>query len=159
LTRPNRIELVFDLITEANPGETQASVATYVSFHRFNDLLAQESGKPEHLWGQVKRYFMTLDEWYRDHNVFHLIGYLVNEGDRLLTLIQSSKSSSKTAFRKALVQRILLKLIPDLVKNTSRQELAPALREFVSDLEYGTDSGRIKSVLLLFNIASIIAND
>ncbi|SRR5882724_588616 len=155
--RPNRIELIFDFITEANLGETRPPSGTYVSFHHFNDLLSQEGTKPQNLWDKVKQYFMTLEEWYRDEKLFHLIGYLINEGDRVLTLIQLSKSQGKTAFRKLLKQRILAKLMP--IKERTREELQAALREFLGNLEYGTHSATIKSVLLLFNIASIVAND
>jgi len=160
LDTPNRIELIFDLITEANPGEARPSSETLSSFHHFNDLLSKENSKPQHLWDDVKQYFMTLEEWYSDDKLFHLIGYLINEGDGVLELVQMSKTAGKSVFRKLLKQRILAKLMPSFDgTNNGREELESALRDFLGNLQYGTDSGRIKSLLLLFNIASIIAND
>ena len=151
----NRIELVFDLITESRPSESKDSGDDYGSFHRFNEILAKEGAKPEHLWDEVKQFFMTLHEWYSNHELFHLIGYLINEGNSLLELLTLSQQSGKLAFRKALKERILWKLL-----SASREDgkLDKLLSEHIENLEYGTSSGRIKSLLLLFNIASIVAN-
>jgi len=160
LRRSNRIQPIFDLIAEDDLGEKRSSSEDLVSFHHFNDLLAQKGIKPLDLWDKVKKYYLTLEEWYRDQTLFHLIGYLINEGTSVLTLIQLSKSGGKAAFRKRLKQNILEKFMPALGgEDKSRKELETSLREFLGNLEYGTDSAKIKSLLLLFNIASIVAND
>ncbi len=96
----NRIELIFDLLTEAKSPDTRPSSFIYGSFYHFNQMITDEAALPEHLWNDVKQYFMTLDEWYNDPKLFHLIGYLINEGDRVLTLIQLSKTTGKAAFSK-----------------------------------------------------------
>src|SRR5258706_1758396 len=45
--RPNRIELIFDLITEANPRGAHSSPITYSSFHCFNDMLSEQGKTPD----------------------------------------------------------------------------------------------------------------
>ena len=153
---PNRIEFLFDLIAAADMTTTWG---TYTSFHYFNDRLSRKNIDAEHLWDKVKQYFSTLEEWYRDHKLFHLIGYWINEGGDLLQLIQRSESMAKAAFRDLLKHLILSELAPDLADdNYGRERLRASLAEFLGGLEYGIHSSRIKSVLLLFNIASIIAN-
>ena len=156
---PNRIELIFDLIAEANPRGGCPSTDSYGSFHHFNDMFLEEGTTPDRLWDEVKQYFMTLEEWYSDKKLFHLIGYLINEGDSVLALINLSKTTGKSAFRKVLKQRILEKFMPTNNGTEGREEMEASLSELLGNLEYGTHSGKIKSLLLLFNIASIIAND
>jgi len=69
----NRIELIFDLLAAACPGESHPVDDEYSSFHHFNEML-DGGAQPDDLWDDVKRYFMTLEEWYHDDNLFHLIG-------------------------------------------------------------------------------------
>lgn len=157
--RPNRIELVFDLITDARSEKSRTSFDTYGSFHHFNELISRQDTSPEQLWDEIKQYFMTLQEWFHSHELFHYVGYLVNEGDRVLDLIRLSRESGKNAFRHALKGRILKRLIrTGDVAFSSREELVEILTEHIESLEYGSHSPRIKSLLLLFNIASVVAN-
>ena len=91
--------------------------------------------------------------------LFHLVGFLINEGENVLTLIKLSTSNGKEAFRRALKQAIQEKTIPDSVgEGLSAIQVNASVLEFLSTLEYGTDSRQIRSLLLLFNIASIVAN-
>jgi Protein of unknown function DUF262 len=158
-SRLNRIELIFDLITEEDTGQRFSATDDFGSFHHFNDLLTEEQVTSIDLWDRVKQYFMTLEEWYRDQVLFHLVGFLINEGESALTLIRLSRSNGKAAFRRALKQAIQEKIVSDSIgEDLSPEQVNTSLREFLTTLEYGTDSRRIKSLLLLFNIASIIAN-
>lgn len=158
--RPNRIEFLFDLITATDEGGRIQVADPYASFHHFDELLSIEGNSSDLVWNEVKQYFMTLEEWYHDDKLFHLIGFLINEGDNVLELIALSKSSAKREFRSILKRRILKKsfFIPD-GKVYSTDELASHLEKTLSELEYDTRPHKIKSILLLFNIASIIAND
>lgn len=160
LDQPNRIELIFKLIIESKSADSQHHRPSSDVFHSFNDLLAQEATTPDLLWDEVKQCFMTLEEWYRDAKLFHLIGYLVNEGERLVVLIKLSQTAGKHAFRIALKRLMLKKLLPDYDAAASDPKaLEENLRELCSEVEYSPGSSKIKSLLLLFNIASIIAND
>jgi hypothetical protein len=153
----NRIEKIFDLIAQHDMEGKHQSFEELVSFHHFNYLLSEKGERPLDVWDRVKRYFMTLDEWYRDAKLFHLIGFLISEGESVLALIKLSQANSKTGFQKRLKQRIQERFMPGS-SGKNRSELESLLREFLEDLEYGTNSAKIKSILLLFNVASIIAN-
>ena len=156
----NRIELLFDLIAEANPGTKTYRDDPLRSFHRFNELMTDEGKKPEQMWDDVKQCFMTLQEWYSEAQLFHLVGFLINEGEDLLDLIRLSAESGKAAFRSELKKKVLKSLLPAIEDQPLTEvDLTALLDAFVDELEYGSHSSKIKSVLLLFNIASIIAND
>lgn len=157
--RTNRIEFIFDLITEANKGNNQSIIDSLYSFHHFNKILASGKTSPESLWTKVKNYFQTLEEWYRDKELFHLIGYLINEGETVLKLIQLNESENKSVFRRMLKTRIFKRLLPNTELEEDEDALRDTIHNFLNDLEYGEDSREIKSALLLFNITSIIANE
>lgn len=157
--RTNRIEFIFDLITEANKGNNQSIIDSLYSFHHFNKILASGNTSPESLWTKVKNYFQTLEEWYRDKELFHLIGYLINEGETVLKLIQLNESENKSVFRRMLKTRIFKRLLPNTELEEDEDALRDTIHNFLNDLEYGEDSREIKSALLLFNITSIIANE
>jgi len=158
--RANRIELIFDLITEADQEEGADSTDGLNSFHHFNGILSREVKTAEQLWRTVKDYYMTLEEWYRDQDLFHLVGYLINEGDSILELIDLSRGHSKSEFNHALRLRIWedIGLDADIFKETNTGAVTEAVDEHLGDLTYGANSWSIKSTLLLFNIASIIEN-
>ena len=156
---PNRIEFIFDLITKAARRETKSIADDLRSFHHFNSLLSSDETNPDRLWIEVKSHFYTLDEWYRDQELFHLIGYQINEGDSVIELLKLSRAHSKSAFLRALKDRIAARLLGDKIPvGQGSEKLRSTIDEFLGNLEYGVHSNRIKSVLLLFNIASIIAN-
>jgi len=154
----NRIELIFNLITEDNPGDEDNSDLQHGAFHRFSELISSEGADPEKLWDDVKQYYMTISEWYADAKLFHLVGYLINQGDSLLELIQLSGKSGKNQFCRELKLRILDRLLPHMDAPSMNPEmLEQEIRDHLESVEYG--STKVKPILLLFNIASIIAND
>ena len=167
--RPNRIEFIFDLITETEntvPKNNRLTGDDLYSFHYFNETLTLEETTPEDLWTKIIKHFQILEEWYRNKELFHLIGYLINEGETVLRLIRlSSESNGKRAFRGELKDNIFSRLLSD--QGTNREEIeTDVLRDkidrFLNGLEYETNYSSIKiikSTLLLFNIASIIANN
>tara|TARA_R110000823_G_scaffold10240_7_gene35362 strand:- start:751 stop:2577 length:1827 start_codon:yes stop_codon:yes gene_type:complete len=108
-------------------------------------------------WLKVKQCFMTLEEWYRNMALFHLIGYLVSQGEAITTLFDqnASRCNSKREFRQHLLECIAALTFP-------RHELAdltiPLIESELSGLSYEDDEKRIRRLLLLFNIASLLAN-
>ena len=156
--RANRIELIFNLITQDNPSENEKPGNKLKEFHRFNELIHVEKVKPEKLWDDVKQFYMTLHEWFADPVLFHLIGFLINENAKLLDLIRLSEESSKTQFKNELRSRIRTKLFPSVdFDENDPSVFRTALGKDLDEISYG--SPRVKPILLLFNIASIISNE
>ena len=112
----------------------------------------------EQLWRTVKDYYMTLEEWYHDQNLFHLVGFLINEGESILELIRIGQNHRKGAFFDVLKERIWRRIGQDEeLRGSTLTEARGAVDEQLGALEY--PDPRIKSILLLFNIASIIENE
>lgn len=130
-----RIEYIFDLMKHKKAGDE-----AYFTFHQFNADFKQGKVDIDRLWKGIKNYFLTFDEWYRDRELFHLIGFLVESGSNVAALKAYSeiagitKSQFKTYLKKEIRQKVNCQL---------------------DDLSYGNPF--IKRVLLLFNIQTLLA--
>lgn len=128
-----RIEYIFDLMKHKKEDDED-----YFTFHKFNEQF--EAADIDAIWLEVKQFFQTFKDWYNDSKLYHLIGYLIATGSSILELKTKSEGVSKTIFRKHL-----------------QNEIKKKLNFHISDLEYGDK--RIKPLLLLFNIQTIISNE
>lgn len=140
----NRIEFIFDLL--------QNKKRDHEDYHTFNKFYEQfEKGKSldgkvniDKHWLEVKQYFQTLEEWYNNRDLFHLIGFLIEYGIDLNKLMSKSKEINKTDFIAHLKTEIKHKF-----KGIDLDKL---------DYTNGGDKKKIKMVLLLFNIQTILFN-
>lgn len=79
---PTRIDLILDLMADKKPGERE----TYFTFFYFEQKLnslrdsQNESEALNEVWDEIYRTFLTLREWYSDHEFYHKIGYLITCG-------------------------------------------------------------------------------
>jgi hypothetical protein len=104
---------------------------------------------------------MRLHEWYRDRTLYHLVGYLVNEGAEMVAIRQDAAALTRSAFRQGLKRRIrdrLQERIP--VAQDGAASLEARLHTGLGALDYDTRTQHptIRSVLLLFNIAALLEN-
>lgn len=130
-----RIEYIFDLMKGKKPGDEP-----YFTFHQFNAAFKQGQSDIESLWQEIKNYFLTFDEWYRDRELYHLIGFLVDCGRnvaRLNTYAEQNRAT-KTEFKAYL-----------------KDEIRKEVRYQLTELTY--PDHRIKKVLLLFNVQTLLA--
>lgn len=136
----NRIEYIFDLIHEK-----KKDYEDYYTFNKFQQsfkesvILNNEKINIDALWLSVKKYFLTLEEWYNNRDLYHLIGFLIEYNTDINTLKKSSDLLTKLEFKKHL-------------KTLIQKKLAHIQLE---ELEYGSKD--VKMVLLLFNIQTIIS--
>ncbi|MFZ6799256.1 DUF262 domain-containing protein [Undibacterium sp. Di24W] len=131
-----RIEYIFDLIQDKKAGDEP-----YFTFHKFNaDFMNNKD--VDDLWMKIKNYFLTFDQWFRDRELYHLIGFLVDCERNVAKLKAQSElvALTKTAF-----------------KNYLRDEIRKEVNCQLSELEYDKDKPQIKKVLLLFNIQTLLA--
>ena len=156
-----RIELILDLMAQNFESGNDISNDHYRTFIAFNRWFNEENPTLENAWMEIKYYFMQLEEWYRDRYLFHLLGFLINQGVDIEELKESSQDEkTKDAFRASLRSRIfgLVFKRRDLEDYPDKGELETAIKEELSDWNYGSQSGLINATLLLFNIASLIRN-
>lgn len=136
----NRIEFIFDLMGSKSKEDKKDKDYTFRYFYkRFNEI-----NDVELAWKEVKDYFLTFQEWYNNRELFHLVGYLITVGENVQTLKAESTGKTKTKFKEFLKDRIK--------KDTNFQ---------VTELSYEDSKERkkIKNILILFNIVSIINNE
>lgn len=151
---PNRIELLFDMISQ------KRSVADeYHTFLYFLEQLDQDQATTRwELWRKIEDHYQTLREWYHDGDLYHQIGYLVcaagkkTESGILDELLEQSLLLKKYEFRKIIHERISRSL-GKVGKNYSGQKPCG-----IDDLEYSSDHSLISNLLLLFNVESIRQN-
>ena len=136
----NRIEYIFDLIHEKK--KDYEDHYTFNKFQQsFKESIISNNGKLniDALWLSVKKYFLTLEEWYNNRDLYHLIGFLIEYNTDINTLKKASDTLTKLEFKNHL-------------KTLIQKKLAHIQLE---ELEYGNND--VKMVLLLFNIQTIIS--
>lgn len=140
----NRIEFLFDLMTERSASDEDP----YHTFNTFYEELLKDSNahngsigqdSVERLWLKVKGVFQTLEEWYQDQTLYHLVGFLIEYGADIKELMDASREKNKNDFVKLFVK----KKLKESVKGIE-----------LDDLEYGNKD--VKKILLLFNILTIL---
>lgn len=133
---PTRIDLVLDLISRKQYGDKE----TYRTFFYFDNEL--KSGKSlEFIWDEIQHNYLTLKEWFSDHEFYHKIGYLIaSNSKKLIDILNDYANKSKTEFKQYL--------------NESIKESIRFKKDY-SDLDYKHDYNEIKKLLLLFNVESV----
>ncbi len=135
---PTRIEFIFDLITEKDPKK-------HGKFHSFRHYA--KKGTDEEKWQGVKKCFLTLEGWFEDREMYHLIGYLVTCGFSTIEDLKEEyiKADSKNSFKESLKQIVRKKLGISSDK--------------IDGLEYDKDKQKITNILLLFNIETLLKSE
>ena len=157
-TSSNRIELVLKLAARELDDSGILPGDKLKTFLQFNRKLSEGSADVLQEWLRIKQSFMTLEEWYEDRALFHLIGYLITHGVKVSDIFDISRESeTKSHFRKALLERIYKRVFAG---RTAAGPQSDALSEVLAELSYDDSRSRnsIKPILLLFNVASLLAN-
>lgn len=133
---PTRIDLVLDLISR----KTIYDKETYSTFFYF-DKKYKEGSSLEDIWSEIQHHFLTLKEWFYDHDFYHKIGYLIASNSKsLVDILDSYADKSKTSFRMYLEESIKESI------NFQKPH---------NELDYEHDYNAIKRLLLLFNVESV----
>ena len=139
---PTRIELLFDLM--ANKADDDRERLR--TFFWFMDQVKSDEFKDKkiNLWKQVIENFQRLKEWYKDHELYHKIGYIIAARQETLSELKSKSSTmSKTAFRDSLDSYIAESI---------------SFKKDFQELSYTNDYNDIEKLLLLFNVESVRQN-
>lgn len=152
--RGSRIDFVFDLVARRD-GMT-SYIDEYATFHHFSQKLIRNDADLEGEWLNVKRTFMLLEEWFGDRRLYHLVGYLIWAGEDVNALCGLAAGARKREFKLKLRAKIFWYAF-------GTTEQAPLTKEWVADkldlLVYSPGSERIRRVLLLFNLTTLLGND
>ncbi|MEI9898139.1 MAG: DUF262 domain-containing protein [Chthoniobacter sp.] len=158
----NRIGFLFKLLAQAEGIPPEVEHDTYAIFYAFNRRL-KEGAKPEKEWLRVKEEFMRLEEWFEDRALYHIVGYLVNEGVTLGELRKLAQQGTKSEFDQQLRRRVFEEVIDgDIPERPSPEEVRARVSERLANLEYDSSQRsrqEIRSILLLFNVATLLQSE
>lgn len=136
---PTRIEHIFNIMK--NIEGIQNGNDQYSTFRFFSEKFKTNTkDEIDNNWKEIKRIFQTIEEWFSDRELYHKVGFLITSGEKITDLLIDVKSSQKKDFKKLLDSKISEKIECDNLEG----------------LEYG--DGRIKNILLLHNIQTMLSN-
>ena len=136
-TENNRIELIFDLMNDSS------DVDRFSTFRYFNKKFAVKTEETIKLnWEKIQGYYQRFYEWFHERELYHKIGFLLTAE---LTNIKSLYKSSCE-----LKKRLFVEHIDDIIRKHYK-------RRALLDLTY--ESADTKSVLLLYNILTLLQNN
>jgi len=155
--RQNRIGFLFDLVAKAD-GMSEGDDA-YGIFYAYSKKLNNDKILPEVEWLKIKQAFMVLEEWYEDRTLYHIVGFLIQQGVGVGKIRWLSGQATKSSFEWKLREEIFTKITRhEKLDDLSEEALLDQVSEFLYSLEYGHDSSKIRSILLLFNLATLLEN-
>lgn len=148
-TNPTRIDYLFDLICSHNKLSLRNDLYAKIgndkdrTFRYFYAYFQLKDSDVNRCWDKVKHYFNTFKEWYEDVYLYHYIGFLIDQGSDVHTLIEKwDRTSTKSAFIQDLKKQIY-KIVSKI----------PLDHQFD---EEGKDKRSCRPILLFHNIQTVI---
>ena len=89
--RPTRIDFIFDLICEQDAlevGKENTGTDEYRTFRYFYNYFKTENADIGFCWKTVKKCFQIFQEWYNDLELYHYVGYLIEQGETVDSLVK-----------------------------------------------------------------------
>lgn len=148
----SRIGFVFALAAEVHMTE-HLRHDRYGVFHVFSDLVRTQP--IDRLWLDVKGLFMGLEEWYEDRVLFHMVGLLIHQGEKISFLLQNAVSSTKKEFSEFLRGRIFLKLFGEECDLNNPDQVREMIESQLDSADY-SKRAKVRSLLLFFNIVTLL---
>ena len=135
--RDNRIEFIFNLMNDS------ADTDTYSTFRFFSARLTDNSEEDmKKNWEEIQGYYQRFNEWFHDRELYHKIGFLLTaEIANIKELYSQSSKLRKSEF---------VAYINELIKQHYKSRTL---------LELNYESKETKSVLLLYNILTMLQNE
>lgn len=142
--KATRIDFIFDLICDKDElgiGKEGTGTDEYRTFRYFDKYFRSKPNISE-CWGIVKKYFQIFSEWYNNLELYHYVGYLVERGETIHSLLEIW-TTTKNEFMSTIEKKIkgTLKYCGDL------------------DTEYETSNmpkTKCCPLLLLHNVQTVI---
>lgn len=134
-----RIDFVLNLISGHFGKEDK-----YATFFFFDEQ--RKTKNLIEVWEEIQHTYQIMKDWYKNHELYHLIGYLIAIGKSIREIYNLSLNKTKTEFVSSL--KGLIKQSVDLKDRT------------FGDLSYenASDYKAIQKLLLLFNVLSTMNN-
>jgi hypothetical protein len=151
--RGSRIDFIFNLV--ARQDGMKSSADEYATFNHFSAKLSAEGADLIAEWLEIKKTYMLMEEWFADRHLFHLVGYLVWDRDDLNELLALASGARKQDFKGKLKARIFKRAFG---KELSLQLTSEWVADQLDGMEYRPGSARIRRILVLFNLVTLLGN-
>lgn len=179
----NRIELILNLVAQQWNNDAISAHDEHFTFLNFalalepvesvpepaldddsrvlQETYRKKARRREECWQAVRTCFLTMQEWYRDRTIFHLVGFMVatrsirkekpSGRNPLVSELWAAYRNchSRTAFRALLRNRTGFRLDKTTLMVGKHK---------VEDLSYGKTRSEVVRTLLFFNIATLLNN-
>jgi len=150
-----RIDLLFELLAleynhKLSTPIPDAQKQKYFPFLVFSANLNAKSDKKEKetfvkdLWDEVEKLYAEFRDWYFDLDKYHIIGYLIATGVNITEVSALTSGKRKNTVTKDLLARARKTIPGGIDKDT------------LSNISYGNDNPKIRKLLLLFNVATLV---
>lgn len=162
-TPTNRLEYLFEQITTDYISQMVAQPDWISEQHHIFQMYSDRFGHnpdfhvtAKELWDEVRTLYFTLDEWFEDRSLYHLIGFLLHTGTSIQQLRLAARLRDKKDFRKYLLNEISTSIFDAAVTSA---DLRNQITAFVNDYSYHSKRKILRDILLLFNIATLLENE
>lgn len=180
--KPTRIDFIFDLICEQDSliifrrtdkkdkidkeamdktigtDEYRTFRYFYEYFKRENSEKNKEKTKIEICWEEAKKYHQTFQEWFNDLELYHYVGYLIEQEE------EKEKNKKNDEKKVKLIKELFTHWEADKTKDKFVSKLKDSIKTSINDCkdlnkQYETDAPpktQCRPLLLLHNIQTII---
>lgn len=155
-TTHNRIGFLFSLVAKLE-GELNVD-QRYGVFHAYSRRLALPGAGAAQEWRRVKQVFMQIEEWFEDRRLYHIIGFLVQQGVAVDAVLSWAAKGPKAEFEALLRREAFFRLTGKRLEAfTPVEQLQTELQGFLQALVYSkSDAAKIRASLLMFNLATLL---
>ena len=143
---PTRIEFIFDLIAN-NPNLKINNLQKddeRRSYYIFNELI-KDNNTAKKYWDEVKKYFRVFNEFYSNQKYYHLVGFLVHNGVKIVEIVENFMNNSKDNF---------LNILKEKIKQKNQLK-----KKVFEELNYEEDYDLVTRILFLFNVISTMKSN
>ena len=151
--RGGRIDFLFDLVVRQDG--MKPTTDEYATFNHFSEKLIRKDVNLESEWLAVKKTFMALEEWFMSRHLYHLVGYLIWAGVDVNELLMLAAGATKQEFKEKLRTKVFRYAFGVTAPTLLKEEW---IADQLDGLDYNPDSPQIRSILLLFNLATLVLN-
>ena len=143
---PTRIEFIFDLIANKSNLEINnlQKDDERRSYYIFNELIKDNNTAKEY-WDEVKKYFRVFNEFYSNQEYYHLVGFLVHNGVKIVEIVENFMNNSKDNF---------LNILKEKIKQKNQLK-----KKVFEELNYEEDYDLVTRILFLFNVISTMKSN
>lgn len=138
---PTKIEFLLELsIPSINLNDEFGIFDYYFSIWK-------DSKDIKRLWEEIVADFEIVKEWYNDHKLYHMVGFLISQDSKsivLKELLEATKKNTKHLF----ISEVLIEKIKKLLSHIN-----------LDSLNYQDGKSDIHRVLALFNIITVMNSD